>query len=123
MEDRDRTKWVANLRNRIEIHEAGTPQFRLGLWRQTFDTPSYQKFFQPPKENKWDYEIPGTLELALDRALSKSYIAVLSEEEKAKAVEDVKEIVLQGEEMVWIDKEKGIFEYPYQTFVVIASKK
>ncbi|KZT26356.1 S-adenosyl-L-methionine-dependent methyltransferase [Neolentinus lepideus HHB14362 ss-1] len=123
LEDRDAARWVAQLRDRIESHESGTPQFRLGLWRQTFNTPNYQSIFQPPIEKTWDRSLPGTLEIAIDRACSKSYIAVLPEAEKKKVVEDVTEIVKRGDDMTWQEKEKGVFDYPYRTYVVIWKKK
>lgn len=120
---RDRARWVAQLRNRIETHEQGTPQFRLGLYRQTWDTPSYKANFLPPKETEWSYNLPGTLAIATNRAHSKSYIAVLSEDEKASVAADIKEIVNRGEDKVWIDESRGIFEYPYKTYVIISHKK
>lgn len=123
LEDRVAARWVAQLRDRIELHEHGTPQFRLGLWRQTWDTPSYKANFQPPEENEWSYSLPGALDIVTDRAHSKSYIAVLSEHEKASVTADIKEIVERGDDKVWVDKSKGIFEYPYRTYVVISQKK
>jgi hypothetical protein len=121
--DRDAARWVAQVRNCIESHEQGTPQFRLGLWRQTWDTPSYKANFQPPKENEWSYNLPGTLDIVTNRAHSKSYIAVLTENEKASVTADLKDIVENGDDKVWIDESKGIFEYPYKTYVVISHKK
>lgn len=115
-------RWVAGLRNRIEQHEKGTPQFRLGLWRQAFDTAPFKEFFGPPKENSWSYTLPANLELVLDRASSKSYIAVLSDEERASVLEDVSHIVKRGDDKVWIDEAQGVFAYPYETFLVTAYK-
>ncbi|TFK55041.1 S-adenosyl-L-methionine-dependent methyltransferase [Heliocybe sulcata] len=123
LEDRDAAGWVAQLRDRVESHESGTPQFRLMLWRQTFDTPNYQSLFQPHIEKTWERSLPGTLDIVVDRACSKSYIAVLPENEKKKVVEDVTQIVKTGDRMTWQDKEKGIFNYPYKTYVVIWKKK
>jgi hypothetical protein len=120
---RNAAGWVAQLRDRIETHEQGTPQFRLGLWRQTWDTPSYKTNFQRPEENTWSYNLPGTLDIVIDRALSKSYITVLSEDEKAFVTADLKKIVDKGDDKVWTDKSQGIFEYPYKTYVIIAYKK
>jgi hypothetical protein len=93
------------------------------LWRAAFDTPSYQKFFETHEETVFDYVLEGTLPLAVDRACSKSYIAILPDDEKEKVVNDVTDIVRKGEGKVWIDEEKGVFEYPYQTFVVVSQKK
>ena len=119
---RGAAQWVAQLRVRIESHEKGTPQFRLGLWRQAFDTPSYKKFFQPPEESQWEYTLPGTLDIVTDRALSKSYITILSEEEKTSVKVDIKGIVERGDGMVWKDEKEGVFEYPYKTYVVLSKR-
>lgn len=119
---RDRAKWVAQLRDRIEQHEGGTPQFRLMLWRKVYETASYLKFFKEPVEKTWSVVFPATVDIAVNRACSKSYIAVLEEDEKSKVVNDVQEIVTRGEDRVWIDKGAGIFEYPYTTWLVLAHK-
>ncbi|TFK29976.1 methyltransferase type 11 [Coprinopsis marcescibilis] len=76
LEDRDADEWAGQVRDLIEVHEQGTPQFRLGLWRQVFDTASYKAGFQTPVEKTWSYHIPGTEEATVQRASSKSYIAV-----------------------------------------------
>ncbi|KAI0831377.1 S-adenosyl-L-methionine-dependent methyltransferase [Trametes gibbosa] len=123
LEDRNRSTWVAQLRDRIEQHESGTPQFRLGLWRATFSTPSYVAKFEAPEENVWDYVLHGTRDIVVNRACSKSYIAVLAPADKQKVVDDVDAILARKDQLKWIDEEKGIFEYPYQTFLVIAKKK
>ncbi|KAF8654102.1 hypothetical protein AX16_003635 [Volvariella volvacea WC 439] len=123
LEDRDHARWVAQLRERIEQHENNTPQFRLGLWRQTFDTTNYNAFFKPQQEHVWSYHLPTTVDTAIDRALSKSYIAMLPEVEKNKVQEDIKEILARGDDRTWIDKNAGVFEYPYKTWLVIAEKR
>ncbi|KIY43533.1 S-adenosyl-L-methionine-dependent methyltransferase [Fistulina hepatica ATCC 64428] len=122
LEDRN-IPWVGQLRSRVQAHEIGTPQFRLMLWRQTFDTPSYKKFFVAPKETNFEYKLQGTKEVVIDRACSKSYIAILPDEDKAKLRADLGAIVDRGEELVWIDESKGIFEYPYKTYIVIAERQ
>jgi hypothetical protein len=119
---RDAARWVAQLRDRIETYEQGSPQFRLGLWRQAFDTPSYQQLFRPPVENVWPYTLEGTADLVVDRAHSKSYIAVLSADEKATIASDIRAILEKGDDLEWIDKDSGVFKYPYKTFLVTLSK-
>jgi SAM-dependent methyltransferase len=123
LEDRDHARWVAQLRDRIESHEEGTPQFRLGLWRAMFEASNYNKHFTPPDEQQWPYSLPATAELVVNRAFTKSYIAVLPEEQKRSVEQDVRNIVERGEDRIWIDQEKGVFEYPYKTYVVISRKK
>ena len=120
---RDEASWVAQLRDRIERHEEGTPQFRLFLWRQTFETASYKQSFLPHVEKIWPYTLETTLENAADRACSKSYIAILPDDAKSEVRKDVAAIISRGEDKVWIDEQKGTFEYPYKCYVVIAQKK
>jgi hypothetical protein len=121
--DRENARWVAQLRDRIELHEEDTPQFRHNLWRQTFDTPSYQRLFRPHEEKIWSYQLPANAEIVIERACSKSYIAVQGDVMKARVVSDIKEILDKGEDKVWIDESQGIFEYPYQTLLVVAERK
>ena len=123
MNFREKAGWVAQLRDRIERHEEGTPQFRLMLWRQAFDTPSYKNFFLPHTEKVWPYTLETTLENTIDRACSKSYVAVLHEAAKAEVRMDIDAIVKRGDDKVWIDEQRGTFEYPYNCYVVVAHKK
>jgi SAM-dependent methyltransferase len=123
LEDRDGAGWVAQIRDLIEAHEKGTPQFRLGLWRETFSTPEYISLFHPQEEEEWAYHLLASEQIVTDRAQSKSYIAVLPPDEKAKVVEDVKSILQRGDGRVWIDKEEGTYQYPYKTHIVVSRKK
>jgi len=111
------------VRNLIEQFEQGTPQFRLGLWRALFETQSFQNFFRPHKEQPWSYSLVGSLDVVTTRAMSKSYVAVQPEDIKAKTKVDITEIVQRGDEKQWIDKDKGLFEYPYRTLVVVFQRK
>ncbi|KAH9484251.1 putative methyltransferase-like C25B8.10 [Psilocybe cubensis] len=123
LEDRDGAPWVAKVRDLYELYEQGTPQFRHEKWRATFDTPSYQKAFEPPREKQWTYILQGTKEGVVDRASSKSYIAVLPDTKKKEVQEEIRKIVDADSEKRWIDEPKGIFEYPYKCWVVLAHKK
>lgn len=120
---RDGAKWVAQVRDTIEQHEHGTPQFRLELWRAFFRTPEYEASFEAPNEKTWSYHLEGTEDIVVDRASSKSYIAVLPPDEKAKVQATIREILKRGDDLEWIDKEKGVFKYPYKTWVVTSKKK
>ncbi|KAG7452430.1 S-adenosyl-L-methionine-dependent methyltransferase [Guyanagaster necrorhizus] len=122
--DKKAARWVAQLRAQTEQHEPlGTPQFRQGLWRKIFGTDSYKRSFEPPVEKSWAYSLPCDVPLAVDRATTTSYIQNLSADVKSKVLNDVKAIVERGDDKVWIDESQGMFEYPYQTFLVIAQKK
>lgn len=91
------------------------------LWRDTFDTTSYHKFFKLPEEQTWDHVLEATKESVVTRALSKSYIAILPEDTKLRVKIDLGKIIDQGDK-VWIDESEGTFEYPYTTWVVVARK-
>jgi len=122
LEDREAAQWVQELRDTYEQFEGGTPQYRLGLWRQTFETDGYKANFEPPAELHWKRSIEATEESAINRVLSKSYIAVLSDEDRAKVIARLREIVQRGAGKFWVDEAKGIFRYPYQTDLVIMKK-
>ncbi|THH12025.1 hypothetical protein EW145_g260 [Phellinidium pouzarii] len=118
LEDRERAGWVAQLRDVYEEFEQGSPQFRLGLWRKVFDEPSYADIFQPGEEAVFSFDITGTTESVVDRVCSKSYIAVLSEENKRVVKQKVKDVVERGDNKVWIDQAQGVFKYPYNTLSI-----
>ncbi|CAE6433775.1 unnamed protein product [Rhizoctonia solani] len=118
LEDRERSPWVAKIRDLIEPYEQGSPQFRLGLWKAVFDTESYKASFQSPETKTWDYAVPTTVQGVHDRAFSKSYIAVLQPSEADKVHQQIDKI-LETSEKDWIDEKGGIFEYKYETFLVV----
>lgn len=92
-------------------------------WRQTFDTLSYQREFDPPEEKRWEFRLHASKEIVVDRASSKSYIAVLPDDKKAEVQEEIRKVLDQGLDRVWIDETQDLFEYPYKVWVVIAHKK
>ena len=56
--------------------------------------------------------------------MSKSYIAVLPQDQKATLRDAILKIVDDdGGEKVWINESEGIFEYPYRADVLISLKK
>ncbi|KAG8754395.1 hypothetical protein FRC12_011200 [Ceratobasidium sp. 428] len=118
LEDRERCPWVAKIRDLIEVHEQGSPQFRLGWWKAAFDTPSYKANFQPAESKTWDYTIPTTVQGVHNRAFSKSYIAVLQSPESDKVHQGIDEIMANADKK-WIDEKEGVFKYHYETFLYI----
>lgn len=68
------------------------------------------------------YIIPGTVEGVVARALSKSYISVLHDDEKKEVVDTLRRI-LETEQKTWISEEEGVFEYPYETTVVTVHRE
>ncbi|KAK4704665.1 hypothetical protein P7C70_g1537, partial [Phenoliferia sp. Uapishka_3] len=128
-----KTQWVAQLRDTYEVVRnffklsdplGRTILYRLGLWKAMFNSPEYLDAFSGHAEHT-TYELPveGTEELVVDRALSKSYVTNLAQEEKDKVVKEIRAIVKRGDGKIWIDEEKGTFEYPYETDLYVMTKK
>ena len=60
----------------------------------------------------------------VDREMSKSYITVLPQDQKATLRDAILKIVDDdGGEKVWINESEGILEYPYRADVLISHKK
>ncbi|BGP08102.1 hypothetical protein JCM10049v2_003947 [Rhodotorula toruloides] len=122
LEDRS-VPWIAQLRDAYEQFEAGSPQYRLGLWKSMWDEPSYWEMFgeMTKREYKWMKEV--TEQGAIDRVFSKSYITALSDDERAKFETKLREILKRGEGKKWVDEKAGTFEYDYTTDLFIARRK
>jgi len=123
IDDREAAGWVAQFRDRMKVHNNGTPQFSSDLLRQTFSIPEYTFSFQPHEEKEWAYLVPTTDQFVTDRVLSWSYITMLPPDNKAKLVEDIKGILERGDDKVWISKEEGTYQHPYKTRVFVSRKK
>jgi len=115
------TPWVAEIRNLYEPYDIGTPQFRLGLWRKMYEVPSF-KLFKEHKEQEVTWVLPTNVPRVVERTFTKSYIAVLPDEEKAKLRVKVTEAAEKGDGRVWIDEKEGTFEYPHKNLVAIIRK-
>ncbi|KAG0557771.1 hypothetical protein KC19_11G156200 [Ceratodon purpureus] len=119
LEDR-RTSWVARLREAYEKHEAGSPQYRLGLWRRPFEEPEMvkevSKMFQLPiQERQISHSVSNSRSAVWHRVLSKSYIAILSVEEKEELKKEVDQI-LAGQDIHWdTEGDDQVLQYPYNT--------
>lgn len=120
---RDKAGWLAQLRGSIESHDKGTLKTHINHTRQACNLPSYKNVFQPPEEKQWGFTLSGTVDLCINRALSSSSVAILSEQEKALVKKDVQEIVAKGDDKIWIDQEQGVFEWPYKTLLFISHRK
>eukprot|EP01116_Phalansterium_solitarium_P022338 TRINITY_DN7335_c0_g1_i1.p1 TRINITY_DN7335_c0_g1~~TRINITY_DN7335_c0_g1_i1.p1 ORF type:complete len:264 (-),score=99.72 TRINITY_DN7335_c0_g1_i1:8-799(-) len=77
LEDRNAAPWVAKLRDLYEVHEAGSPQYRLMLWKHAFDTQFARDSFAPLSDEHLAHSIACTKSMVWQRVLSKSYIANL----------------------------------------------
>ncbi|GAA6006844.1 hypothetical protein JCM10207_009113 [Rhodosporidiobolus poonsookiae] len=123
LEDRD-TAWVQQLRDLYEEFEAGTPQYRLGLWKSIWDLPSFPRLFTSPESHlTYTQLLPTTDDLVVDRVFSKSYITALSDAQRGELEGKLREVVRRGEGRKWIREDEGVFEYPYKTDLFVTKRK
>lgn len=92
-------------------------------WRRIFTLPAYTSNFEPPTDEIVLKTLTGTRESVTAYFLSASGIAMQPQEEKAKITAQIAAVLEKGEGLVWLDKEKGQFEYPFATNVVVMKRK
>lgn len=118
LEDREGAAWTAQLRDLYEQYEDGAPQYRHMRWMQMVDTPSFAAHFAPLEPVHQRRTLPTTLDGVIDRMLSKSYISVLPDDEKARLVARARAIFAAPDAATgrkWLDQAGGVFAYPYGT--------
>ncbi|KAK9894302.1 S-adenosyl-L-methionine-dependent methyltransferase [Cystobasidium minutum MCA 4210] len=126
LEDRKTAKWVGGIRDLYEKYENDTPQYRLGWWKEMFNTQAYKDNFGEPEQFDYHLSHPTTVQGVVDRVWSKSYITAQSKEEQDKIAAGIKEILSKqddGGDKKWIDEKEGVFEYPYETNLFIMKRK
>lgn len=108
----------------FERHDRGTPQYARMWWRKMFDTAAYKELFETQEETKHPWSVGMTEQQLVDRVFSKSYLTeqYLNGDARVQFEKDLRGLI-HDKEKVWIDKEKGIFEYKYNTDVVVCRKK
>lgn len=149
LKDREASEWVGRIRDAYEVHESGTPQYRLGLWKTLFQTKTFKESFKllPPdelpnqlganlKKNVDDRidgstptlivstQTPLTLEGLQARIMSKSYITVLDSDGQQKVKDELKSLwdhhIVGNPATEWID-EKTV-KFPYVTHLYVLQK-
>ncbi|KAJ3165425.1 hypothetical protein HDU88_004221 [Geranomyces variabilis] len=113
------------LRAVYEQYEGGTPQYRLGLWKEVFEKGADEvaQLFGPVQKHVVEHNIEWTEDETWMRVLSKSYVSCLDESEQ-KVLEGKIRQALREPGLPW--REKGVrrvMEFPYQTDTVWFSKK
>lgn len=88
-----------------------------------YDQPSFPYFERMP-EVHLSRSLPTTIEGVCSRVRSKSYMSVLPYNEWLLVEAKIRQI-LQAHDagLSWIDKDKGIFEFPYKTDLYIFRRK
>ncbi|KAI8373470.1 S-adenosyl-L-methionine-dependent methyltransferase [Choanephora cucurbitarum] len=85
MESQERSSWVAAMRKIYEMYDAKAPQYRKGNWKKIFETEEAKQLYTLPLQAKqFTNDYPVKREQIWSRILSKSYIAVLEQEETDK---------------------------------------
>jgi len=123
IEDRSAAPWTVQLVDTYNKYQTEVAGLDFKLWRKTFQTASYKSLFHPEEETNWGYPTPVTIDRAIDRVMSRSYITVLGREEKERLRVHLEHILEAGQGKRWIDEQAGVFEYPYRTRLVIMRKK
>ncbi|WWD06257.1 hypothetical protein V865_004344 [Kwoniella europaea PYCC6329] len=117
-------KWQGQVRESYEKYDLGSPQYYKGWWRKMFDTQAYEELFEEKEEwsTKWMKGI--TEDELIDRLFSKSYLtsAHLSPTDREKLENHLRGI-MKNAKHEWVDEEKGIFQYYYNTDIVILRRK
>lgn len=78
-----------------EIHDGSAPQYRRGYWKNVFDTQEAQELYALPLQHeRFVFDVPAKRDDIWARIMSKSYIAILDQDDREKLHQDV-EAVLQ----------------------------
>lgn len=123
LERRDAAPWVAQIRDLYEKFEDNAPQYRHMTWKAMYQSPSFAQFFTADEPRHYERSLPATIQGVIDRVLSKSYISLLSQDQQKKLENEITEYLNNTPDQklgrTWIDKQQGVWEYPYSTDLYI----
>ncbi len=121
---RENVPWIQQLYDLAAVYDESrkmhTNDYRT---RDLFEVPAYVQNFADPVRQTFLSLQHGTLEIATNRCMSWSLLAMLPAEEKAVARGKVEEIIRRGDGMKWSDKEEGVFELVYETLVILMCRE
>ncbi len=109
------TRWVEQLTKIINQYEGETPRYKSGGWKQAFNDSRLFSIFQ---HKQFIFVQKGTVETILDRVASISFISVLPEPSRLKALKDVTDL-LNAHPMT---SGQTILELPHRTDVYCCSR-
>ncbi|KIY43426.1 S-adenosyl-L-methionine-dependent methyltransferase [Fistulina hepatica ATCC 64428] len=116
--------WINQIRELLTPQRGDNPQFLLMHWKEGLSTPAFREYFYSKEETTIVHPPkPATIEAVLDMMCSVSYMTILPADEKERMRHQMRGIIEKGEGLIWLDKDKGIFEAPSQTYVMTARKK
>jgi SAM-dependent methyltransferase len=100
--------WVRQLSNIIDGYRGETPDERTGLWRVAFSSTD---LFGTLHQLRFQHRQTLDREGLVDRVASVSYIAILTEEDRARVLDEVRELARSHPDLAGRDR----FELPYVT--------
>lgn len=91
MESQERSEWVARIRELYQAYDSAAPQYRKNRWQNVFKLSSIHDLFQLPLQHQqFIFDTTDTKRNDIwTRVKSKSYIAVLDEQEQQKLFEKI----------------------------------
>jgi SAM-dependent methyltransferase len=108
---RDETvDWVYRLTELMDPHGGGAPRYRTGIWRQAFQGPNG---FSPLQVRRFPWVHEGTPDQVVDRAGSTSFVAGLSEVERKRVLDGVRQMLREHP----LTRERTFIGFPYITEV------
>lgn len=118
-------EWHKQLRETYQPLDLGSPQYYRMRWKAMFDTKAYSELFQPAQESHLPWSMGMTEDSLVDRLFSKSYLteAHLNGDKRVEFEKKIRDIARQDNGKEWIDKDKGVFKYRYNTDVYVIRKK
>ncbi|KAI8139196.1 S-adenosyl-L-methionine-dependent methyltransferase [Fennellomyces sp. T-0311] len=118
-----RSAWVRGLRNIYERFDAIAPQYRKGVWHDVFETEEAKALFKLPLNHRQiDNDYRCSRSDILTRVTTKSYIAVLADEQRADVLKEM-EAVLDDPANGFTVDDQGLALYPHDTDLRWAQKR
>ncbi|KAI9266716.1 S-adenosyl-L-methionine-dependent methyltransferase [Phascolomyces articulosus] len=118
-----RSLWVQGLRNIYERYENSAPQYRLGWWKAVFEEKEAGELFNLPlNHNQFEYDFLVSKENIFRRVMTKSYIAVLSDEERVAVTKEMEAILANPANEFSVNEENQAL-YPHDTDMFWTQKR
>ncbi|CAO3680584.1 unnamed protein product [Umbelopsis vinacea] len=124
MESQERSKWVAELREIYQKHDADVPQYRKGTWKEVFYEEEAAQLFHLPLQHRQftnDFPVDGK-EVIWQRIKSKSYVAVLDPQKQQKLQQDIY-AVLDDPSNEFTQTADGHYIYPHECDLYWAERR
>ncbi|KAI9494606.1 S-adenosyl-L-methionine-dependent methyltransferase [Zychaea mexicana] len=110
-----RSLWVRGLRNIYERYEKSAPQYRTGAWRAVFEKEEASDLFQLPLNHaRFENDFLVRKENIFTRVNTKSYIAILSDEQRGVLTKEMESILDDPANGCSLD-DQGLTMYPHDT--------